>query len=52
MDNYIDYIKRFCRAFDLDFAEANKLKICRSVGRTYGLSDADMDEIDWREKHG
>lgn len=47
MDNYIDYIKRFCRAFDLDFAEANKLRICRLVGRMHGLSDADMDRIDW-----
>lgn len=49
MDNYIDYIKRFCRAFDLDFAEANKLSICRSVGRMHGLSDADIAGIEWEE---
>jgi hypothetical protein len=47
MNEYIAYIKRYCRILILKPEQANKLKLCREVGYQYGLTDADMDSIDW-----
>ena len=47
MNEYIAYIKRYCMILILKPEQANKLKLCREVGYQYGLTDADMDSIDW-----
>lgn len=48
MEEYIAYIKRYCRILILKPEQANKLKLCREVGRNYGLTDEEMDSIDWK----
>ena len=47
MDEYIAYIKRYCRVSILTPKQANRLKLCREVGYSYGLTDKDMDSIDF-----
>ena len=46
MNDYIAYIKRYCRILILKPKQANELKLCREVGYQYGLTDSDMDSID------
>lgn len=47
MENYIAYIKRYCRILILKPEQTNKLKLCREVSYQYGLTDKDIDNIDW-----
>lgn len=49
MDKYIAYIKRYCRILILTYEQANKLLLCREVGKEYGLTDEQMDKIDWEK---
>lgn len=47
MEKYIAYVKHYCRILILKPEQANRLKICREVGYEYGLTDEQMDSIDW-----
>ena len=48
MSEYLGYLKRYARKNQCTMPEANKLMLSRLVGRYHGLSDKEMDSIDWK----
>ena len=42
---YIDYLTRQIRAGSMTIQDANKLAMNRLVGKSYGLSENEMDEV-------
>lgn len=47
MTAYIEYLKRYVRKSTCTMQEANRLMLSRLVGRYYGLTEKEMDSIDW-----
>ena len=44
---YIDYIKRVARTDNRTLQELNRNNLIREVGISYGLSEEEIDKIDW-----
>lgn len=42
---YIDYLNRQIRNTTMTIQDANKLMMNRIVGKSYGLSEKEMDEV-------
>jgi len=42
---YLEYLQRLQIKSHAKLSEINKLKLVREVGKSYGLNDAEMDEV-------
>lgn len=43
--DYLDYLTRLQVKSRTKLSEINKLKLVREVGKSYGLSEKEMDEV-------
>lgn len=44
---YIDYVKRVARTDDRTLQELNRINLIREVGISYGLSEEEIEKINW-----
>jgi len=49
MRDYVEFLKRIQKKESLTLTELNSHRTCRDVGIYYGLTETEMDLIDWSE---
>lgn len=44
--DYIAYLERYCKMYNVTKQEANKHFLCREVAKGYGLSEEEIDNME------